>query len=266
MTLLDTWLPKELRRERDAIAAGSFAPIARDSGGPGSKARAKLVQEWLCLAGHQIVIDGDFGPATAEAVGEFRAANALGAGEAVDGKAFEALTRPMLAALQPLTPSPATLDAALLAYARQHLAEHPREVGGDNCGPWVRLYMDGKEGAMQFWCAGFVTFLLRQASDTLGRPMPIRGSVSCDSLAAQAKEAGRFVGERARDDADLPPGAIFLRRNTPTDWAHTGVVTAFGAESFKSIEGNTNDDGHRNGVEVCARTRGYKKRDFIRID
>jgi hypothetical protein len=56
-----------------------------------------------------------------------------------------------------------------------------------------------------------------------------------------------------------------LVRNTPSDWTHTGIVVSTSAETFKTIEGNTNDDGSREGYEVCARTRGYSNMDFIKF-
>jgi hypothetical protein len=42
-----------------------------------------------------------------------------------------------------------------------------------------------------------------------------------------------------------------------------GIVVAAGPETFESIEGNTNDDGSSDGFEVCARTRGYARMDFV---
>jgi hypothetical protein len=33
--------------------------------------------------------------------------------------------------------------------------------------------------------------------------------------------------------------------------------------AFDTIEGNTNDDGNREGFEVCARSRGFAKKDVI---
>jgi hypothetical protein len=54
-------------------------------------------------------------------------------------------------------------------------------------------------------------------------------------------------------------------RRTATDWTHTGLVTASAAEVFDTIEGNTNDDGNREGFEVCSRSRGYQDKDFIRL-
>jgi len=40
-------------------------------------------------------------------------------------------------------------------------------------------------------------------------------------------------------------------------------VTSAGDTLYQTIEGNTNDDGSREGYEVCARRRGYSKTDFI---
>ena len=54
-------------------------------------------------------------------------------------------------------------------------------------------------------------------------------------------------------------------RRTSTDWTHTGLVTAFGDELFHTVEGNTNDEGSREGYEVCARMRGYGSKDFIML-
>jgi hypothetical protein len=34
---------------------------------------------------------------------------------------------------------------------------------------------------------------------------------------------------------------------------------------MSTIEGNTNDEGSREGHEVCARTRGYDGEDFVLI-
>lgn len=260
------WLPRELRREITAITAEDFQPI-----GPGKSDRAKLVQEWLCVADHKVAVDGNFGPATEEAVREFRTVRGLSArgktaSGTVDSRTFEALIQPMMAALEPLENPPSELGAAVVAYAQLHLEQHPVEVGGENRGPWVRLYMNGNDGKDWLWCAGFVTFVLRQACHTLGRAMPIKGSFSCDTLAAQAKEKGCFVAESKRTGAGLEAGTIFLKRRTATDWTHTGIATGFAADTFRTIEGNTNDEGSHEGFEVCARTHGYIKKDFIRLD
>ncbi len=222
--------------------------------------QVKLVQEWLCLHGEQVAVDGDFGPATEAALKEFQARAGVPLTGVVDEATFGRLVAPMRAALAIIPVNGRSLGEMVVAYARQHLAQHPLEVGGQNRGPWVRLYMKGNEGQQWAWCAGFACFCLQQACAALGQSLPITASFSCDALANSAKAKGRFVG---RDKA--APGSFFLMRNTPSDWVHVGIVVSTGEQIFKTIEGNTNDDGSREGFEVCARTRGYNKMDFVRI-
>ena len=61
-------------------------------------------------------------------------------------------------------------------------------------------------------------------------------------------------------------GSFFLIRRTSKDWTHTGVVVDATAEAFRTIEGNTNDQGSSNGDGVYQRTRGYKNADFFVVD
>jgi hypothetical protein len=183
-----------------------------------------------------------------------------------DEETFERLIEPMNGVLTPIDPQGHALGEMVVAYARQHLKQHPREVGGQNHGPWVRLYMRGNEGASWPWCAGFVCFCLKQACDSLGLKMPLTPSFSCDSLAASAKENNRFLREPAQAERNrIRPGSVFLNRRTTNDWTHTGIVLSADAEVLQTIEGNTNDEGSREGFEVCARTRGYRHKDFILI-
>jgi len=222
--------------------------------------QVKLIQEWLSLHRHHVAIDGDFGPATEVAVKDFQAQSGVGSTGVVDAATFGRLVAPMTAALAAIPAHGRPLGDLIVAYARQHLAQHPLEIGGQNRGPWVRLYMDGNEGQEWAWCAGFACFCLRRACESLGVALPITPSFSCDALAASAKSNGTFGG---REKAG--PGTFFLVRKTPTDWTHTGLVLSADADTFKTIEGNTNDDGSREGYEVCARTRGYTNMDFIKI-
>lgn len=236
-------------------------PIAQ-----GAKGKAvRTVQEWLGLHGIQTAIDGAYGPATAAAVRSFQTQNGLRASGTVDKSTFAKLVAPMAAALQPIEPAPdAVLGNMVVAYAQQHLAQHPREIGGQNRGPWVRLYMDGNEGPEWPWCAGFATFVLKQACDAVGCPVPIRSSVSCDLLATSAQQNGCFAhGSVTRERKRVGPGSLFLNMRTAGDWVHTGIVVSLEDDVFHTIEGNTNDSGEREGYEVCARVRGYKAKDFV---
>jgi len=226
--------------------------------------KVKLIQEWFCLHGFNICIDGDFGPATEYAVKEFQRRKGLEVDGVVGKRTFEKLIFPMTNALNLITRDGKSLGQMVNACARQHLKANPREIGGQNKGPWVRLYMNGNEGVQWPWCAGFVCFILKQACQSMGIPLPIKTSVSCDVLAANAKEKGIFLKEsEIEDKAQITNGAFFLNRRTPTDWIHTGIVIRAEDEVFHTIEGNTNDEGSREGYEVCKRIRGYKKKDFI---
>jgi len=230
----------------------------------GNRGRAvRRLQEWLCLRGFGVVIDEDFGPVTAQAVSRFQSSARLPPRGQVDDATFAQLVQPMTGVLRRPPRRRVTLGDMIVDRGRSHLREHPMEKGGQNRGPWVRLYMKGNDGSQWAWCAGFIIFLLEQARQRLELPMPIPGSFSCDSLAAQAKDRGLFIAERDVRRGTIPPGSVFLVRRTSTDWTHTGIVTSSGPDAFETIEGNTNDDGSREGFEVCSRTRGYGDKDFI---
>ena len=159
---------------------------------------ARRIQEWLCLHGHHIVVDSDFGNVTEDAVQAFQKSKGFSQSGVVDQKTHEALVKPMLTVLSHKPKKSLGFGAMVTNYAKAHLKQHPREVGGANRGPWVRMYMKGNEGKPWAWCAGFTTFLMEQTAETKDVAMPIKGSFSCDTLAAQAKNAGLFMRERDR--------------------------------------------------------------------
>ena len=234
----------------------------------GSRGKAvRRVQEWLCLNGHAVAVDGVFGPATEVAVQAFCETRRLSTSNEVNQEIFKVLSAPMWSALDVPSNLPNKFGDVVVAIAQQHLNNHPREVGGENKGPWVRLYMDGKEGIGQLWCAGFVSFVIRQAGVTLDQRVPFPSTVSCDLLAANGADRNLFIAERdinpSNSRTELPSGTVFLSRRISNDWTHTGFVISAEAETFATIEGNTNDEGSGEGYEVCARTRGYTNKDFV---
>lgn len=236
-------------------------PVKR---GATNKKAAKLVQEWLSLHGAAVKPDGAFGPATEAAVRAFQTNNGLPATGVVDAAAFNLLIAPLVRAIAPVAKL-ATLGETVVAVARQHLTEHPREVGGQNAGPWVRYYTCGSEGEAFPWCAGFVSAILRQAAAIHGVKSPLPYTLSCDVLAAEAKKAGIFIPNKGAK-GQVGAGSIFLNiRKAGADWDHTGLVVGTSADHIETIEGNTNDDGHREGYEVCRRFRSWDKRDFAKV-
>jgi hypothetical protein len=238
------------------------APITK----PARSKQVRLVQEWLCLHGHNVVIDNGFGDATERVVAEFQSKSGLPATGQVDQSTMDVLVQPMLRAIAPDRSPAASIPAQAVRIAHRHLAEHPREVGGPNCGPWVRLYMGGGEGKKFLWCAGFVSYIFGQACRDVEKARPIVSSQSCDDLAKDAMARDIFFPGTKRPRAQPGPGWVFVRRKTEDDWTHTGLIVSADQSVFRTIEGNTNDDGSREGIEVCALTHSYEdKYDFIKI-
>lgn len=256
ITTLAPWLQKEL-----------VLPRSLDPGDRGSDARR--LQEWLVLHGFTVEVDGIYGLITSEALAQFQQTNFLPTTGLADEATWQELTRPLRDATAASLNFSSSFVDAVSHFAQQHLKQHPREVGGRNQGPWVRTYMNGKDGPSSLWCAGFVCFLMLQAAEALQIEAPLRRTGSCDNLAMQAKSQGTFVsGAEVERDGRFEEmnGSIFLIRKTRNDWIHTGLVVDANRMGFLTVEGNTNDDGAREGYEVCSRMRGYGSADFILLD
>jgi hypothetical protein len=110
------------------------------------------------------------------------------------------------------------------------------------------------------WCAGWVSTVLRQACESLGVDMPIKGSLSCDELAWQGRKAKLFMHAE-----DAKPGDLFLVRGDKAgDWTHCGVVLdVLPGPELRTAEGNTNASGSRNGDRLLERVRPTTGLDFI---
>lgn len=235
--------------------------LKRGDKGPG----VKHIQEWLCLHGNHTTIDSDYGPATEHAVRQFQAAHNI-APIGITGKTtWAALVKPITNAMSPIVGISAKSDL-IVAYAKQHLKNRPREIGGQNRGPWVRLYTGGHEGPAWPWCAGFASFIIKQAYKN--NP-PVHATLSCDALASEAIKKHIFIPmPPASKRNTIKPGFLFLIRKSPNNWTHAGIVTSVHTDAFTTIEGNTNDEGSREGYEACARTRSFNPSrpvDFIAL-
>jgi hypothetical protein len=235
------------------------APIGR-----GKSAGARRVQELLVANGIKLVVDGDFGDATQTGLDRFCVGQGIAQATTVDQALMDRLAQPLLRAVVPVAPQ-ATLGDTVVAIARQHLKEHPIEIGKPNSGPWVRLYMKGSEGPDFPWCAGFVTYIVGAAAAAHGKATPITYTFSCDSLGMEAKHSGKFV--RRVPSSTAAAGSVFLvpHPSNANDWTHTGIITGGNGTVFDTIEGNTNDSGSREGFEVCDRIRACAKVDVVNL-
>jgi hypothetical protein len=230
------------------------------------------IQAWLSLfalvnpsAGTSTAIDGAFGPATVMAVNNFLKAKNLPQTGTVDATAFKALSESLSKAFQTQAPG-ANLRELIVNTAHQHLDNHAFELvinKQNNCGPWVRSYMDGLEGESWYWCMGFVQTILDQSASRLGKDyrtvMP--ASYSCDIVGAAGVHKGflRKNSEVISNPSIVKPGDVFLVQKALNDWEHTGIITAIHDDVFETIEGNTNNDGSSNGNGVYKRIRNFKK-------
>jgi len=130
--------------------------------------------------------------------------------------------------------------------------------------------MKGNEGKQWAWCAGFVSTVIRQAS---GASDPLewiaKDTFSCDRMAEDAEKAGQLL--RAVKPSEIhdvvQPGDFFLVVSSKNnrDWRHVGIVVDIDDSGavITTIEGNTNDEGSREGYEVALRHRAVGKLDFI---
>ncbi len=251
----------------------------------------RYVQEYLCLLSASIACDGDFGPASEAALKAWRdkAYLAIVPTGPVSNVEIEIMRRQcgltkaenptdadLITVMATTSPnvqacvSPQGFAAHVSDLAELHLTLRPREVGPDNYGPWVRLYMNGTEGLP--WCGGFVQTIWKQAAKLSGQPMPIPLDWGCTNIAHQAIGAGILRRGEDLGDKDIPAGSLFLRRKKdekgvviPGAWEHTGVVVKDdrGANVVHTIEGNTNDSGSRNGYEVCRHILRRDCRDYV---
>ena len=221
------------------------------------------IQEWLCLWGQHIKIDGDFGPATTLAVTNFQKSTGLAISGKVDPSTYAKLLEPMKSMAEATVSNTTNLHQAVVELSLKYLAVHPVEVGGQNMGPWVRYFMDGYQGDNWPWCAGFDTLVVKQAAKLCGISTNLPRTYSCDVLGMWAKNNGKFVSGTSANLSAVKPGHLFLVRKSPNDWQHTGIVIEITPEYCITIEGNTNDEGSREGFEVCKRIRGFKTLDFV---
>lgn len=232
---------------------------------PGS-IEVKRTQEWLTFHEFPTGIDGEFGLATEACVKAFQGRLKKSVNGQIDEDIFNQLVYPMRSATAYMLPAARPLNEIMVSCAQRHLLSGSREIGADNCGPWVRLYMDGHDGKEWPWCAGFATYVLSQAAGVLCVPSPIARSYSCDVLAQEASKAGLLHKWDDPNPVTPLPGWLFLVRDKtrPGFYLHIGIVRSVNGDTLQSIEGNSNTDGSSNGYEVCSITRGLKY-DWIKI-
>ena len=158
--------------------------------------------------------------------------------------------------------SPALLLAAATSFVGLG------EDGGDNLGPVVELFLrEVRQPPGQPWCAAFVHhvgFWSHWDHAAKASSWPLPPTASCWEL-------GEFARVRAILRTDPEVGDVFLIRSKQQQrFAHTGVIasvnralaTPAGDTVYEAttVEGNTSDDGSREGRMTLTRTRRFSTR------
>jgi hypothetical protein len=149
---------------------------------------------------------------------------------------------------------------ALIAEASKYLAVREEGV---NHGPLIDKWLlacglvnpkPPKDGYP--WCMAFATSM---GKDAYGKQWPLPMDASCKDhfLFARKKKILQFVPQ---------VGDLFLlmKENVPDYPHHTGIITEVGltGTEFKTIEGNSNPQGGREGYGVFERTRSTKLKEI----
>lgn len=146
----------------------------------------------------------------------------------------------------------------LIAEAMRYVGtvESPRNSNrGREIDYWIHEAGLDPAGAYP-WCAAFVAQVGRQAE---GHRWPCPRTAGVAILAAWGAAHGCIE--------ELPqPGDLFLLWDgTLKRFAHVGIVTKVTGDKYDTVEGNTNDDGSRDGYGVFVRHRARTARDrFLR--
>lgn len=140
-----------------------------------------------------------------------------------------------------------------IALAQVEQAEVPKN---SNAGPFVescqRLTGNAKGDP---WCASFVAWC---GTAAYGKAWPVPLTGGCQALYEWA------VGKQLVADAGTPGDLIVFWHATLSRFAHVAIMTGNGrAKTYRTVEGNTNDGGSREGYGVFGRTRVLSARDKV---
>jgi CHAP domain len=145
-------------------------------------------------------------------------------------------------------------ETILSAITQLGVEEVPK---GSNAGTDVEKYLKSVGLGKGFsWCMAFVYWNVLQACTKLKIPNPI---LKTGGVLAQYNypKNQRFTKPQQGD--------IFIM-DFGKGQGHTGFVEYVLDDTIHTIEGNTNDDGSREGYEVCRRVRKIASiKGFIRI-
>lgn len=209
-----------------------------------------------------LLTDGDFGPATEEAVRlyQIRFPGLNGEELEVDGQVGPATWAALFGkdSVPEVTAADSTLLTEMLAVAAAAANKPIKEIpDGSNAGPDVEEILGSVGlGKGNPWCAAFVYWCFKKAAAKLGGANPCVRHGHVLTTWAKCQPGQRITAQAAGNDPSLiKPGLIFIMDTGAAGGAgHTGIVQKVVFGVIHTIEGNTNGAGSREGTAVFRKT------------
>ena len=162
------------------------------------------------------------------------------------------------------TVSGSSIPDKMVSLAREEIGVS--EVDGTNCGPRVNTYksatwLDADKGWP--WCAAFICWLIREAIEGEDVKFTRPETAGAWDFENWAKRQSSLVDLRKPTNEDIKAGDIVI-----FTFSHIGIAIADVDSSgyVKTIEGNTNGVGSREGGSVLEKKRHVSKiRSRVRI-
>ena len=220
--------------------------------GEQDKTIVKAIADALAGRGYAVKSPpGVFDEAFRSVVSLFQAQNVDESGRSlhVDGK-IGSLTWGALFGAQPVSVAPTGIAGGALGVAVSQIGVMEAPLGS-NAGPIVNKYLKSVGVAPgNFWCMAFVHWCFEQAGNgTTIFPM----TAGClDAWNRAKKIAGIAIITRAQALAQptlVRPGAVFIL-DFGGGHGHTGLVRQSIGGALRTVEGNSNNSGSRNGLGV----------------
>jgi hypothetical protein len=201
----------------------------------------KEIQTLLNKFGNQLVVDGDFGNATLAAVTKFQQQNGLTATGQVDPITLDVLRR--------------TKNLSLGSVALQYVGqtEKPGNQGFNNEAFENKMEAVGFEKG-HAWCSYFAELCAKEAMPEKFAEFDKLFSASAVQTFFNFQKAGyKITSYPVKDSVVVWQN---YKSGKPQWNGHVGICTeVIDKESFKSVEGNTNDEGSREGYIVAKKSR-----------
>lgn len=162
----------------------------------------------------------------------------------------------------PIKKAESKLLKKVVEFAQTQIGVREKPIGS-NDGPEVSRYLasvglNSKEDSYA-WCVAFIYFCFREAANGLGLDNPMIKTAGVLEHWRRAGEKGikRILAKDAIANPSLiKPGQIFAIAIGNKGLGHSGLVIEVLSDGrFKTIEGNSNDGGSREGIGVFERVR-----------